>query len=66
MLLLLSEKDEVVPISMGTELFNLVRGAGLRRRVIVEDALHENAWQQRQWTMEMSKYIAEARKKPSP
>ncbi|KAL0954385.1 hypothetical protein HGRIS_003370 [Hohenbuehelia grisea] len=62
MLMLLSEKDEVVPCEMGTSLFDLSergRGAtagGLGRKVIIKDALHENAWQQRQWSKEMGLY----------
>jgi pimeloyl-ACP methyl ester carboxylesterase len=56
MLVLLSEKDEVVPNSMGSELFDLVGGEGSRRKVTIQDALHEDAWQQRQWMMEMNKF----------
>jgi len=52
----LSEKDEVVPNSMGSELFGLVEGEGSRRKVIIQDALHENPWQQRQWVMEMNNF----------
>lgn len=59
MLVLLSEKDEVVPISMGTELFDIVQGGGMRRKVIIKSALHDNAWQRRQWSVEVIKYIEE-------
>jgi fermentation-respiration switch protein FrsA (DUF1100 family) len=71
MMVLVSEKDELVPKEMGTELFDAGVGsrvagedtdkalAGIGRKVVIKDALHENAWEQRQWLTEMRKYIME-------
>lgn len=60
MLVVLSEKDEVVPTIMGAELFAISRTepSDIGGKVIIRDALHENAWQQRQWAKEVKKYLA--------
>jgi uncharacterized protein len=58
MLLILSEKDELVPKSMGSALFDMAEGDGIRRKLEIRDALHENAWQRKQWLTEMKKYFA--------
>jgi len=66
MLVMVSEKDEVVPREMGISLFTAMNpspGTGvsedsyLPRLVTVRDALHEDAWMQRQWASEVSKYL---------
>lgn len=62
MLVFLSEKDEVVPIEMGSEIFEAANtgknaGKGVRRKIIVRGALHENAWDKHQWLPEMKKYL---------
>ncbi|KAI0947508.1 hypothetical protein AcW1_007721 [Taiwanofungus camphoratus] len=65
MLMLLSERDEVVPTSMGLDLYEASgSGAGdaktgleLRRCVIIRDALHELASMERQWLVEMQGYL---------
>ncbi|KII86736.1 hypothetical protein PLICRDRAFT_43389 [Plicaturopsis crispa FD-325 SS-3] len=67
MLMLVSEKDEVVPRKMGDELWDASsRTKALNsvpsprpfgRKIIVKDALHEDAWQQRQWSLEMTNYM---------
>ncbi|EED83234.1 predicted protein [Postia placenta Mad-698-R] len=66
MLMLLSEKDEVVPMSMGAELYDASEtdqkgsrddGLSVKRRVIIRGALHENAWTERQWRDEMLGYL---------
>ncbi|KAH9936510.1 Alpha/Beta hydrolase protein [Fomitopsis serialis] len=61
-LVLLSEKDEVVPTSMGMEVCEAMqdklvaeKGAasaadGSCRQVIIRNALHERAWVERQWS----------------
>ncbi|EGO19268.1 hypothetical protein SERLADRAFT_402645, partial [Serpula lacrymans var. lacrymans S7.9] len=62
-LVMLSEKDEVVPKAMGEEIWDVSACAntnGRGKKVVVEEALHENAWEQRQWVREMRKFIAEA------
>lgn len=74
MMILVSEKDEMVPNEMGRALWlagedgeassNEVehghpgRSGGI---VVIRDALHENAWERRQWLKEMTRYIAEIR-----
>ena len=65
MMVLLSEKDEVVPVEMGERLFEVVMSnigeersqTQTPRKIIIEDALHENAWTERQWSVEMRDYI---------
>ncbi len=60
MLILLSENDEIVPLEMGLEVFNLaMRGPGANaRKVIIPRALHENAWKTKTWVDEMKRYLA--------
>lgn len=66
MLMLLSENDEIVPPAMGIELYDAAAAssAGAKpRMVVVKDALHENAWNKRQWLPEMKRYIEDVRLK---
>ncbi|TFY61856.1 hypothetical protein EVJ58_g4249 [Rhodofomes roseus] len=68
-LVLLSEKDEVVPTSMGMELYAALQEKlaadagdasatnGLCRQVVIRGALHERAWLERQWVSEMGAYM---------
>lgn len=59
MLVMVSEKDELVPPTMGEQLFHAASaGEGSTKRyVVIKGALHENAWMFRQWNIEMHKYI---------
>ncbi|EIN13067.1 hypothetical protein PUNSTDRAFT_111392 [Punctularia strigosozonata HHB-11173 SS5] len=74
MMLLLSERDELVPTLMGDAIWDsafacdddesdstnrLKRFHALRRRVIITGALHENAWSKQQWSAEIRRYINE-------
>lgn len=68
-LVLLSEKDEVVPTSMGMQLHAaLLEKVGPTvtenscRQVVIRGALHEHAWKQRQWAREMEGYLHHAAK----
>ncbi|PCH39846.1 alpha/beta-hydrolase [Wolfiporia cocos MD-104 SS10] len=73
MLVLLSEKDEIVPPTMGEEIYRArestrhqgtnYRSAerGQRRLVMVRGALHEQAWMHRQWVNEMTAYVHQVR-----
>ncbi|KAI0315817.1 Alpha/Beta hydrolase protein [Amylostereum chailletii] len=54
MMVLVSERDEVVPCAMGRE---VARAAGAERLVVVRGALHEDAWTRRQWAEEMKSYV---------
>lgn len=56
MLVLLSEKDELVPNRMGMEILNATKSKE-RSSVVILDALHENAWEQRQWVREIAQYV---------
>jgi len=67
-LVLLSEKDEVVPTSMGMEVCeamqekqvaekNASTARGSCRQVVIRNALHERAWVERQWVSEMGVYL---------
>ena len=67
LLVLLSEKDEIVPPDMGRALFDasyatrLVRPdahAGRNRRLVpIGGALHETAWMKREWVNHMTQYL---------
>ena len=61
MLVLLSEKDEVVPREMGERIVGAIssaNGSGSKVKcVVVKGALHENAWQQLHWSREMVQYL---------
>jgi fermentation-respiration switch protein FrsA (DUF1100 family) len=66
MMIIVSERDELVPKTMGEELWEAVsNGAdeeclnGFGRKVVIRDALHEDAWMHRQWLKEMVRYMAE-------
>lgn len=56
MLVLLSEKDELVPNSMGRDILSATKSKG-RSSVVIQDALHENAWEQAQWAREIARYV---------
>jgi pimeloyl-ACP methyl ester carboxylesterase len=71
-MVLVSERDEVVPPAMGKEIFGALRASGgnqegvggsmrmqdsLGRLVMVEGALHEDAWRYREWTRAMKTYF---------
>lgn len=56
MLVLLSEKDELVPNSMGRDILSATKSKG-RSGVVIQDALHENAWEQAQWAREIARYV---------
>lgn len=68
-LVLLSEKDEVVPSSMGAQLHVAMRkklrmeghaataGEDSCRQVVIRGALHEHAWLKQQWAREMEAYL---------
>ena len=71
MMVIVSEKDELVPKTMGEELWGAVsndadeeNSKGLGRKVVIRDALHEDAWMHRQWLKEMVQYMAEVRRRP--
>ncbi|KAF7796679.1 hypothetical protein EIP86_007862 [Pleurotus ostreatoroseus] len=67
---ILSEKDEIVPNAMGLALYKASTASlsapstqeqetcGRRRLVIIDGALHEDAWQRRKWRTAMCEYIA--------
>lgn len=62
MLVLLSEKDEMVPKEMGEALFEAAltsanEDGSRAKKVVVADALHENMWEQKQWSKEVLAYI---------
>jgi hypothetical protein len=56
MLVLLSEKAELILNWMGTGILNATRSKG-RSSVIIRDALHENAWEQRRWVRGIARYV---------
>ena len=74
-MVLVSERDEVVPPAMGKEIFGALRaswddqegredvGSSMRmqeplgRFVVVEGALHEDAWRYREWRRAIKNYL---------
>ncbi|KAJ8695416.1 hypothetical protein PTI98_008018 [Pleurotus ostreatus] len=62
-LILVSEKDEVVPPQMSLRLAAAARNpadlSNAPKAKILEGALHENAWQTRTWRIEITRYISE-------
>jgi len=73
-MVLVSERDEVVPPAMGREIFDALQASGdaeeggegvdtgrkqehLGRCVVLDGALHEDAWQYRDWSRAMVKYF---------
>lgn len=62
MLLLLSEKDELVPTSMGENLFRAGVDSEYKRKTVIKGALHEDAWRYRQWFLEIKRYVGSINK----
>lgn len=77
MMVVVSENDELVPKEMGQELWEAAGNAtgavadecheqgrrGVGCKVVIRDALHENAWKRRQWLREMTRYLADVGRK---
>ena len=72
-MVLVSERDEVVPPAMGREIFDVLRGEGavagerrepLGRFVVLEGALHEDAWRYRDWSRAMKQYLEDLEREP--
>jgi len=88
-MVLVSERDEVVPPAMGREIFGALQGGGdigegedggevvrgrgvmrgpplgLGRFVVLEGALHEDAWRGRDWSRAMKQYLDGLRREPT-
>ncbi|KAH9954940.1 hypothetical protein BC827DRAFT_913897 [Russula dissimulans] len=64
-MVLVSERDEVVPPAMGREIFDALQEGGegvdtgrkVGRWVVLEGALHEDGWQYRDWSRAMAEYF---------
>jgi uncharacterized protein len=59
-MVIVSEKDEVVPGEMGKMIMDqrgVGKHPGIGRLVNISGALHEDAWQKRQWASEMRSYL---------
>ena len=74
-MVVVSDRDEIVPPAMGKEIFGALRasgethesgerggGGGIRLRpvgrlVVLEGALHEDAWRYREWTRAVKQYL---------
>lgn len=65
MLVLLSQKDEIVPNEMGQLLYEAASlspsepgtATSLRRMVVIPGALHDSAWTVRRWRGEFEGYV---------
>lgn len=87
-LVVVSEKDEVVPRTMGEAMFREMamnelevealrfgpattirteppEGVAKPKLLIIKDALHENAWMQRQWAVGVARYLNRFRRNSS-
>ncbi|KAH9057486.1 Alpha/Beta hydrolase protein, partial [Lactarius vividus] len=61
-MVLVSERDEVVPPAMGQEIFDALKAPSgtdgrIGRLVVLERALHEDAWRHRDWSQAMKQYL---------
>ncbi|KAI0299670.1 Alpha/Beta hydrolase protein [Multifurca ochricompacta] len=74
-MVLVSARDEVVPPVMGQEIFDELRASvdgdggggseeGLGRLVVLQGALHENAWRYRDWVRAMKEYLGDLEREP--
>ncbi|KAI0782879.1 hypothetical protein C8Q75DRAFT_726875 [Abortiporus biennis] len=63
MMVIVCEKDEIVPWEMGQGIYaagekaRLESKDGLGRNVVLKKALHETGWSEAKWLVEMRKYI---------
>jgi uncharacterized protein len=65
MLVILSQKDEIVPNSMGMALLRAAQSVNLKkmdttsssRSVLITGALHDSAWKNTQWRQEFECYV---------
>ncbi|KAI0772234.1 Alpha/Beta hydrolase protein, partial [Irpex lacteus] len=63
MLVVLSEKDEIVPNEMGQGLYNASKvqaepgQEASKRLVVIPRVIHDNAWSSRQWRRELELYL---------
>ncbi|KAF8260457.1 Alpha/Beta hydrolase protein [Lactarius quietus] len=67
-MVLVSARDEVVPPAMGQDIFNALRApigtdGSLGRLVVLERALHEDAWRHRDWSQAMKQYLGDLERK---
>ncbi|KAH8984456.1 Alpha/Beta hydrolase protein [Lactarius akahatsu] len=63
-MVLVSERDEVVPPVMGQEIFDALKvpsgtDGRIGRLVVLERALHEDAWRHRDWSQAMKQYLCD-------
>jgi pimeloyl-ACP methyl ester carboxylesterase len=71
-MVLVSERDEVVPPAMGREISDVLQGSrdmdgkrvSLGRFVVLEGALHEDAWRYQDWTRAMRQYLEDLEREP--
>jgi hypothetical protein len=81
-MVLVSERDEVVPPTMAREIFGALQLSGdmdeggkggiarrgrkpLGRFVVLERALHEDAWRYRDWSLVMKQYLEDLQHEPT-
>ncbi len=67
-MVLVSARDEVVPPTMGQEIFDPLKApigtdGRLGRLVVLERALHEDAWRYRDWSQAMKQYLCDLERK---
>jgi pimeloyl-ACP methyl ester carboxylesterase len=67
-MVLVSARDEVVPPAMGLEIFDALKAPiGLNgevgRLVVLDRALHEDAWRYRDWSQAMKQYLCDLEQK---
>jgi hypothetical protein len=67
-MVLVSTRDEVVPPAMGQEIFDALKArigsdGNLGRLVVLERALHEDAWRHLDWSQAMKQYLGDLERK---
>ena len=67
-MVLVSARDEVVPFAMGQEIFAVLKAPigsneGIGRLVVLQRALHEDAWRYRDWSQAMKRYLCDLERK---
>jgi len=64
-MVLVSARDEVVPPAMGQQIFDALKSpdGNLGRLVVLDRALHEDAWRHQDWSQAMKQYLCDLEQK---
>jgi pimeloyl-ACP methyl ester carboxylesterase len=64
-MVLVSARDEVIPPTMGQQIFDALKppDGNLGRLVVLDRALHEDAWRHRDWSQAIKQYLCDLERK---